>query len=251
MPAPTVPLTSQWPRGPGSSGVDMAADAERRKAQVATVHVHVDTALHLHEALGLEGLGLISNRLFLGDVPHVHHGGGSRGDDHAIAEVDVACGEVDPGEERVWRVGAEGLLEHGLQERHPHHVNVCCVRSAHPMMTSISRRSLACVSGATPIPWPIPLAVQSWFPTDRLNPLRFQILSLSLGVSSSNPSGFMAVPGPYSGVSTLAFVARASALTFGVVYGSFKLSYLKHHNHLHPIALVSCSCGSTCPACEF
>ncbi|CAA6655910.1 unnamed protein product [Spirodela intermedia] len=37
----------------------------------------------------------------------------------------------------------------------------------------------------------------------------------------------MAAPGPYSGVSTLAFVARASALTVGLVYGSFKLSYLK------------------------
>ncbi|KAM0945507.1 putative ATP synthase, F0 complex, subunit E [Dioscorea sansibarensis] len=35
------------------------------------------------------------------------------------------------------------------------------------------------------------------------------------------------VPGPYSGVSTLAFVARASAFAFGVVYGSMKLSYLK------------------------
>ncbi|KAG6538611.1 hypothetical protein ZIOFF_003735 [Zingiber officinale] len=46
-------------------------------------------------------------------------------------------------------------------------------------------------------------------------------------------------------------VARASAFTFGVVYGSFKLSYLKHHNYLHPITLVPCSCGSTCPACEF
>ncbi|KAH0456390.1 hypothetical protein IEQ34_014297 [Dendrobium chrysotoxum] len=38
---------------------------------------------------------------------------------------------------------------------------------------------------------------------------------------------FMALPGPYSGVSTLAFVARASAFTFGVVYGSVKLSYLQ------------------------
>ncbi|PKA47708.1 F-type H+-transporting ATPase subunit e [Apostasia shenzhenica] len=37
----------------------------------------------------------------------------------------------------------------------------------------------------------------------------------------------MAVPGPYSGVSTLAFVARASAFTFGLVYGSVKLSYLQ------------------------
>ncbi|CAL9146789.1 unnamed protein product [Musa hybrid cultivar] len=37
----------------------------------------------------------------------------------------------------------------------------------------------------------------------------------------------MAIPGPYSGVSTLAFVARASAFTFGTVYGSIKLSYLR------------------------
>ncbi|CAD5193853.1 unnamed protein product [Musa acuminata subsp. malaccensis] len=37
----------------------------------------------------------------------------------------------------------------------------------------------------------------------------------------------MAIPGPYSGVSTLAFVARASAFAFGVVYGSVKLSYLQ------------------------
>ncbi|XP_074586422.1 uncharacterized protein LOC141842107 [Curcuma longa] len=37
----------------------------------------------------------------------------------------------------------------------------------------------------------------------------------------------MAIPGPYSGVSTLAFVARASAFAYGVVYGSLKLSYLK------------------------
>ncbi|URD89470.1 ATP synthase E chain [Musa troglodytarum] len=42
---------------------------------------------------------------------------------------------------------------------------------------------------------------------------------------SSAPS--MAMPGPYSGVSTLAFVARASAFAFGVVYGSVKLSYLQ------------------------
>ncbi|URD79987.1 Pollen-specific leucine-rich repeat extensin-like protein [Musa troglodytarum] len=37
----------------------------------------------------------------------------------------------------------------------------------------------------------------------------------------------MALPGPYSGVSTLAFVARASAVTFGLVYGSVKLSCLQ------------------------
>ncbi|KAK9165235.1 hypothetical protein Scep_000426 [Stephania cephalantha] len=34
-------------------------------------------------------------------------------------------------------------------------------------------------------------------------------------------------PGPYSGTSTLALVARASAFTFGVVYGNLKLKYLK------------------------
>ncbi|XP_047328357.1 uncharacterized protein LOC124931829 [Impatiens glandulifera] len=34
-------------------------------------------------------------------------------------------------------------------------------------------------------------------------------------------------PGPYSGTSTLALVARASAFTFGIVYGSMKLKYLK------------------------
>ncbi|BAF13964.1 uncharacterized protein [Oryza sativa Japonica Group] len=34
-------------------------------------------------------------------------------------------------------------------------------------------------------------------------------------------------PGPYSGVSTLALVARASALGVGVVYGAVKLSILK------------------------
>ncbi|KAK9129571.1 hypothetical protein Sjap_010058 [Stephania japonica] len=34
-------------------------------------------------------------------------------------------------------------------------------------------------------------------------------------------------PGPYSGTSTLALVVRASALTFGVVYGSLKFKYLK------------------------
>ncbi|OAY67940.1 hypothetical protein ACMD2_16528 [Ananas comosus] len=63
-------------------------------------------------------------------------------------------------------------------------------------------------------------------------------LSLSLSLSlhplpnpsfrrSSPPPPLMAIPGPYSGVSTLAFVARTSAFAFGVVYGSVKLSYLK------------------------
>ncbi|KAG5624882.1 hypothetical protein H5410_010100 [Solanum commersonii] len=35
------------------------------------------------------------------------------------------------------------------------------------------------------------------------------------------------LPGPYSGTSTLALVARTSAFTFGLVYGSMKLKYLK------------------------
>ncbi|XP_021692694.1 uncharacterized protein LOC110673801 [Hevea brasiliensis] len=34
-------------------------------------------------------------------------------------------------------------------------------------------------------------------------------------------------PGPYSGTSTLALVARASAFSFGLVYGSVKLKILK------------------------
>ncbi|XP_073283035.1 uncharacterized protein [Primulina huaijiensis] len=34
-------------------------------------------------------------------------------------------------------------------------------------------------------------------------------------------------PGPYSGTSTLALVARVSALSFGLVYGSVKLKILK------------------------
>ncbi|XP_044510471.1 uncharacterized protein LOC123228996 [Mangifera indica] len=34
-------------------------------------------------------------------------------------------------------------------------------------------------------------------------------------------------PGPYSGTSTLALVARVSAFSFGVVYGSMKLKILK------------------------
>ncbi|KAI7736179.1 hypothetical protein M8C21_012626, partial [Ambrosia artemisiifolia] len=34
-------------------------------------------------------------------------------------------------------------------------------------------------------------------------------------------------PGPYSGTSTLALVARVSAFSAGLVYGSLKLKYLK------------------------
>ncbi|KAI3861499.1 hypothetical protein MKW98_000451 [Papaver atlanticum] len=38
----------------------------------------------------------------------------------------------------------------------------------------------------------------------------------------------MALPiGPYSGTSSLALVARASAFTFGLVYGSVKLKVLQ------------------------
>ncbi|KAH0722806.1 hypothetical protein KY290_005458 [Solanum tuberosum] len=35
------------------------------------------------------------------------------------------------------------------------------------------------------------------------------------------------LPAPYSGTSTLALVARASAFTFGLAYGSVKLKYLR------------------------
>ncbi|XP_034895924.1 uncharacterized protein [Populus alba] len=34
-------------------------------------------------------------------------------------------------------------------------------------------------------------------------------------------------PGPYSGTSTLALVARVSAFSLGLVYGSVKLKYLQ------------------------
>ncbi|CAN0907748.1 hypothetical protein LINGRAHAP2_LOCUS24961 [Linum grandiflorum] len=34
-------------------------------------------------------------------------------------------------------------------------------------------------------------------------------------------------PGPYSGTSTLALVARVSAFSAGLVYGNLKLKYLK------------------------
>eukprot|EP00249_Psilotum_nudum_P001121 c13450_g1_i1 orf=472-630(-) len=37
----------------------------------------------------------------------------------------------------------------------------------------------------------------------------------------------MAGPGPYSGTSTLALVARVTAFTVGMAYGSIKLAYLK------------------------
>ncbi|KAI3901728.1 hypothetical protein MKW92_039256 [Papaver armeniacum] len=41
----------------------------------------------------------------------------------------------------------------------------------------------------------------------------------------------MALPiGPYSGTSSLALVARASAFTFGLVYGSVKLKVLQNHH---------------------
>ncbi|KAJ8767216.1 hypothetical protein K2173_013613 [Erythroxylum novogranatense] len=36
-----------------------------------------------------------------------------------------------------------------------------------------------------------------------------------------------ATPGPYSGISTLALVARVSAFSVGLVYGNMKLKYLK------------------------
>ncbi|XP_051146814.1 uncharacterized protein LOC127262252 isoform X1 [Andrographis paniculata] len=46
-------------------------------------------------------------------------------------------------------------------------------------------------------------------------------------------------PGPYSGTSTLALVARVSAFSFGVVYGSIKLKILKVQLHQHRGACVN------------
>lgn len=51
----------------------------------------------------------------------------------------------------------------------------------------------------------------------------------------ANCNTSMAGPGPYSGTSTLALVARVSAFTLGVVYGSMKLSYLKSKAKSHKI----------------
>ncbi|WCJ35129.1 hypothetical protein M5689_016396 [Euphorbia peplus] len=34
-------------------------------------------------------------------------------------------------------------------------------------------------------------------------------------------------PGPYGGTSTLALVARASAFSFGILYGTINLKFLK------------------------
>ncbi|XP_044507630.1 uncharacterized protein LOC123227067 [Mangifera indica] len=45
-------------------------------------------------------------------------------------------------------------------------------------------------------------------------------------------------PGPYSGTSTLALVARVSAFSFGLVYGNIKLKYLKAKARSHKKAEV-------------
>lgn len=55
------------------------------------------------------------------------------------------------------------------------------------------------------------------------------------GYKPANCKTSMAGPGPYSGTSTLALVARVSAFTLGVVYGSMKLSYLKSKAKSHKI----------------
>ncbi|KAB2635498.1 hypothetical protein D8674_026032 [Pyrus ussuriensis x Pyrus communis] len=45
-------------------------------------------------------------------------------------------------------------------------------------------------------------------------------------------------PGPYSGTSTLALVARVSAFSFGLVYGSVKLKAMaKHNNAAHYVKM--------------
>ncbi|KAF8020786.1 hypothetical protein BT93_G1265 [Corymbia citriodora subsp. variegata] len=58
--------------------------------------------------------------------------------------------------------------------------------------------------------------------------LRIDLARHELYVHRSNGAFPMAPPpGPYSGTSTLALVARVSAFSFGVVYGSVKLKFLK------------------------
>ncbi|XP_056164742.1 uncharacterized protein LOC115689781 isoform X1 [Syzygium oleosum] len=51
-------------------------------------------------------------------------------------------------------------------------------------------------------------------------------------------------PGPFSGTSTLALVARVSAFSFGAVYGSVKLKYLKCFHGCLGSARVAC--GNDC-----
>nr|XP_018633043.1 uncharacterized protein LOC104115733 isoform X2 [Nicotiana tomentosiformis] len=45
------------------------------------------------------------------------------------------------------------------------------------------------------------------------------------------------LPAPYSGTSTLALVARASAFTFGLAYGNIKLKYLRLWFELFPVTI--------------
>ncbi|KAK4757209.1 hypothetical protein SAY87_007336 [Trapa incisa] len=61
---------------------------------------------------------------------------------------------------------------------------------------------------------------------ENLSPLlpSFQSSSEASGI---NDSIMAPPPGPYSGTSTLALVARASTFSFGLVYGNMKLKYLK------------------------
>ncbi|KAJ1401354.1 hypothetical protein SESBI_28866 [Sesbania bispinosa] len=48
----------------------------------------------------------------------------------------------------------------------------------------------------------------------------------------------MTAPGPYYGKSTLTLVARASAFTFGLVYGTVKLKILKAKAKSHKKAVA-------------
>ncbi|KAF1885193.1 hypothetical protein Lal_00029082 [Lupinus albus] len=59
------------------------------------------------------------------------------------------------------------------------------------------------------------------------------------------------LPGPYSGTSTLALVARASAFSFGLVYGSIKLKVLKAKAKSHNKAELSVEALDNLTAFEF
>ncbi|TVT97976.1 hypothetical protein EJB05_56747, partial [Eragrostis curvula] len=74
-----------------------------------------------------------------------------------------------------------------------------------------------------------PLSVSLFFsPTTNRGDTTSPRLLQTLAVSDPAAAAAMPfTPGPYSGVSTLALVARASAFGVGVVYGTIKLSILK------------------------
>ncbi|KAL3539039.1 hypothetical protein ACH5RR_002405 [Cinchona calisaya] len=64
-------------------------------------------------------------------------------------------------------------------------------------------------------------------PRARSGNLIFRKQNVNLKNPAERVAAMSPPPGPYSGTSTLALVARVSAFTFGVVYGNMKLKYLR------------------------